>query len=66
MGTAFLSMGKTVVAITADAVVLSVPPKGTIQHARKQQFEVKHVSVNGGAVFGDSTPDPDGTGSSSD
>ena len=33
MGAAFLNMGKTVAAVTADAVVLSVPSHGPVQRA---------------------------------
>ena len=38
MGAAYLTLRKTVVAVTADAVVLNVPPKGAVQRARKPTF----------------------------
>lgn len=40
MGAAFVGPGAAVVAVTAEAVVLSVPPRGLVQRARKPTLSV--------------------------
>ena len=57
MGAAFLALSKTVVAVTAEAVVLSVPPHGAVQRARRPTLAAPpawmkfdhYVRVMGGA-----------------